>query len=262
MRACVLSWGGADAARGWRGPSGGAGPAGVVGTLPSTVTSLAASRGSAALDVSGRVFTWGFNDSRGGGDAFVRGRFSGAIEASGQLGRALPAGAAPAAARQTPATVALDEPAVAVASGRYHTLAAGASGRVFSWGLNDHGQLGRAVRSLAPGGDGAGGAGLRCREGPACADGTPRTARLLRPPRLPAVVAVAAGRYFSIALTAEGAVYAWGRCACGRPASPPVGGYPADAERGYPAGGRLETRPYRIQAAPHPSRSRSRSPTP
>ena len=172
MRACVVSWGGADAARGWRGPSGGAGPVGVVGTLPSTVTSLAASRGSAALDVSGRVFTWGFNDSRGGGDAFVRGRFGGAVEASGQLGRALPAGAAPAAARHTPATVALDEPAVAVASGRYHTLAAGASGRVFSWGLNDHGQLGRAARSLAPGGAGAGGGGLRCRDGPACVDGT------------------------------------------------------------------------------------------
>jgi len=181
MRVCVVSWGGADAARGWRGPSGGAGPVGAVAALPSTMISLAASRGSAALDASGRIFTWGFNDSHGGGDAFVRGRFGGAIGASGQLGRALPAGVAPGAARHTPAAVALDEPAVchagleprtsarpqptrhsapgrsathtaeprlaqvAVASGRYHTLAAGASGRVLTWGLNDHGQLGRTL---------------------------------------------------------------------------------------------------------------------
>ena len=61
-RVCVVSWGGAEAARGWRGPSGGAGPVGVVAALPSTMVSLAASRGSAALDASGRVFTWGFND--------------------------------------------------------------------------------------------------------------------------------------------------------------------------------------------------------
>ena len=124
---CVVSWGGADAARGWRGPSGGAGPVGAVAALPSTMISLAASRGSAALDASGRVFTWGFNDSHGGGDAFVRGRFGGAIEASGQLGRALPAGAAPAAARHTPATVALDEPAVCHAQGSNPGLARGHS---------------------------------------------------------------------------------------------------------------------------------------
>ena len=86
--ACVVSWGGADAARGWRGPSGVDGPVGRVrGALPpGGVVALAASRSSMALDASGRVFTWGFNDSRGGGDAYVRGRFGSAIDASGQNG--------------------------------------------------------------------------------------------------------------------------------------------------------------------------------
>ena len=42
---------------------------------------------------------------------------------------------------------ALAARAVAIASGRYHALAVGAAGEVISWGLNDHGQLGRAARS-------------------------------------------------------------------------------------------------------------------
>lgn len=212
--ACVYSWGGADAARGWRGVSGGAGPVGRVhGELTDGVAALAASRGSLALDVAGSVFTWGFNDSRGGGDAYVRGRFGSAIDASGQLGRVLKPGVSAAAARATPAAAALPEPAVAIASGRYHALAVGRSGAVVTWGLNDHGQLGRAAR---------GEASSRCREGPSCHDGAPRAAWALRAPQLPPVRAVAAGRYFSIAVTHDGRVFAWGRCACGRAAGGPL----------------------------------------
>ena len=213
-RTCVFSWGGADAARGWRGVSGGAGPVERVhGELTERVAALAASRGSLALDSDGRVFTWGFNDSRGGGDAYVRGRFGSAIDASGQLGRVSKPGVSAAAAKANPGAAALPEPAVAIASGRYHALAVGRSGAVVSWGLNDHGQLGRAARSAAS---------SRCREGPSCHDGAPRAAWALRAPQLPPVRAVVAGRYFSVAVTHDGRVFAWGRCACGREAGGPL----------------------------------------
>jgi alpha-tubulin suppressor-like RCC1 family protein len=47
--------------------------------------------------------------------------------------------------------------------------------------------------------------------GSRCRDGTP-----LPVEGTPAALAVAAGRYFSVAIGTDGRAYAWGRCACGR----------------------------------------------
>ena len=164
---CVYSWGGGDMPRGWaaRGPSGGHGPArrvgGALASDAQRVLHVAGSRNSMAVGADHRVYTWGLNDSKGGGDAwFVRGGHVSAISDSGQLGRRDVAPGSPpqsAAERRrrrrsaspfAPAAIvegALGaEGAIAIASGRYHALAVGKLSRaVYSWGLNSHGQLGR-----------------------------------------------------------------------------------------------------------------------
>jgi alpha-tubulin suppressor-like RCC1 family protein len=77
----------------------------------------------------------------------------------------------------------------AVVAGEYHSLALSAAGTVFSWGLNFSGQLGD-------------GSGLDSSV-PVALDRTNRFAGK-------AVIALAAGLEHSLALTAEGVVYAWG----------------------------------------------------
>ncbi len=52
-----------------------------------------------------------------------------------------------------------------VIAGRYHSFAVSDDGRVFSWGLNDYGQLGRPA--VLAGGE-------TCHSGPTCFDGRPR----------------------------------------------------------------------------------------
>ena len=133
----AVSWAGGELARGWRGRSGGAGPSGRVGGSLSAarVSVVAASRNSLAIDIDGFVHSCGFNDSRGGGDRWHT-TATRAIDDSGQLGRG---------GRKTPEIVQRAGRALAIASGRYHALAIAAADRsVVSWGLNDHGQLGRA----------------------------------------------------------------------------------------------------------------------
>lgn len=214
MEGCAFSWGGSPLARGWEGRSVGDGPAArVAGALAKrSVKLVAASRNSLAVDAGGRVFSWGSNNSRGGGDAYhVRGKFSTAISDSGQLGRhaSFLSSQGRQRASHLPAAVNIP-PVIALASGRYHALAIEASTkRVFSWGLNDHGQLGRSGwadrRSTRP---------LSCEQGPRCRDGWPRSVDhpILRNE---SIVDVAAGRYFSLAVAASGRAYAWGRCSCG-----------------------------------------------
>ena len=73
----------------------------------------------------------------------------------------------------------------AISAGNGHTLAVGLDGRVWSWGLNTSGQLGRT--------------------------GTTHDYIPLEIPGLANIVAVAAGAEHSLALTAEGTVYGWGR---------------------------------------------------
>ncbi len=76
---------------------------------------------------------------------------------------------------------------VAVAAGTYHSVALTADGGVWTWGYNGYGQLGDGTTTLRS-------APVRI----TALDGVP-------------IVAVAAGEFHTLALTAGGEVYAWGR---------------------------------------------------
>ncbi|CAI7864795.1 unnamed protein product [Closterium sp. NIES-53] len=78
---------------------------------------------------------------------------------------------------------------VAVATGQYHSVAVMESGRVFTWGLNNRGQLGRPIKSKED--------GFR----PGLVGG------LLAQER---VLAIVAGRYFTLAITQHGRLFTWG----------------------------------------------------
>ena len=80
---------------------------------------------------------------------------------------------------------------VVVSAGFFHNIAITADGAVWSWGDGGYAQLGHGVRQ-----------------------------RQLLPKKIEAfagrrVVAVSAGREHSLALTADGAVFTWGRGECG-----------------------------------------------
>ena len=79
--------------------------------------------------------------------------------------------------------------AIAVAAGSYHSLALKADGRVLAWGRNTYGQLGD---------------GTTMNRNPAVEAQTAPGQALV------GVVAIAAGDNFSLALTADGIVWAWG----------------------------------------------------
>jgi Regulator of chromosome condensation (RCC1) repeat len=89
---------------------------------------------------SGQVpsaWCWGRNSSDGGG-----GHGTAPVPDAGQLGHSGP-GNGPARVQGD-----LDGLTVtSVATGRYHSVAA-AGGRVFTWGLNDQGQLGRGATTV------------------------------------------------------------------------------------------------------------------
>lgn len=163
--------------------------------------SVSATGHSLAVTLDGRVWSWGRNSSNGGG-----GYGSEPIKDSGQLGWRERADAAPG----TPAVVATPPGVrfVAVASGRYHSLALDVDGGVWSWGLNDYGQLGRAAN------DSVGGE-ASCMRGAGCRSGLPT-----RVAGLPKAVRIAATRYASLAVTADGGrVWTWGADSCGVPLS-------------------------------------------
>lgn len=104
------------------------------------VVSIAASRHTLLLTRSGQVWSMGANDSSGGG-----GHGSRAMTASGQLGRG---GGWPPG----PVLGALQGHMIkAVAAGRFHSVAVTAEGAVFTWGLNDWGQLGRPAAAVQVG---------------------------------------------------------------------------------------------------------------
>lgn len=100
------------------------------------VSSVAASRHSLLVTRSGTVWSMGVNDSSGGG-----GHGSKALQASGQLGRS--GSWAPGQVVGTLQGQVVKQ----VAAGRYHSVAVTVEGRVYTWGLNDWGQLGRAALS-------------------------------------------------------------------------------------------------------------------
>ena len=93
---------------------------------------------------------------------------------------------------QTAAAATAGERFVRVACGSFHNLALTASGAVYSWGINDYGQLG---------------------------DGTTINARdlvLVQGLEGVVVVDIACGGWHSVAITEEGDVYVWGRGEYGR----------------------------------------------
>lgn len=148
-------------------------------TAPRFAAVSAAGGHAVGVTSDGRVFAWG----------------QGADAALGQ-GPGLPA--APTATPLAVTGGGLSGSVVtAVAAGGAHSLALTAAGAVFSWGDNSRGQLGRAAADAA-----------------AVAAGSPAPAASL-PARVafPAgvtITALAAGRAHSLALAADGAIWAWG----------------------------------------------------
>lgn len=119
-----------------------------------------------ALDVFGRVWSWGGNFQ-------------------GQLGRA-----GGAALNQPPAVVEGLPPVLALAGGQNHVLALTDAGEVWSWGANAAGQLGLGHLQSS-----------------------------FKPQRVDidaAVTAIAAGDTHSLAIDDDGRLYAWGSNHCGQ----------------------------------------------
>src|SRR6266536_1851929 len=135
-----------------------------------------ARRGVIATRVTQRAYAAGVAAGRiwGSGDNYLVG-----------LGEATPLTTAYAL---EPTELIIDRPAV-VAAGGVHSLALDASGSVWSWGSNDNGQLGLVAGTLEPG---------------AAAQ------RPYKVDKLADVIAIAAGTYHSLALRADGVVWAWG----------------------------------------------------
>ncbi len=87
---------------------------------------------------------------------------------------------------------------IAVALGGYHSIALAADGTMYSWGYNDHGQLGNnsTTNSSIP---------VKVLKG-AYSEGT----TYLGDNSSNKIIAVALGKYHSIALATDGTVYSWG----------------------------------------------------
>ena len=160
-----------------------------------TVVAVAAGGHSLAIDAEGGVWVWGRNSSDGGG-----GYGSPPLKDSGQLGHGVAGG---------PGRVGgglQGRKAVSGAVGRYHTAAA-AEGAVYTWGLNDQGQLGRAGTDAPHPGQGSCTSGGTCRSGVAARV----TGGGLEDEY---VVRVAAGRYSTLAITRDGGLFTWGLDQC------------------------------------------------
>lgn len=185
------------------------------------VVAASASGHTAVATASGWLYTVGRNDSHGGGA-----HGSTPIDDSGQLGRGGNMGAFERVVG------ALDgETVTSVGCGRYHTVCSTENGNVYSFGLNDVGQLGTSgimgVMPVAkPRCDSGGNCeeltsdkselaqlGESCFSGAACRIGAPK--RVTFPEGDVKIKSVAAGRYTSAAVTQDGRVYVWGFNLCG-----------------------------------------------
>ncbi|KNC54463.1 RCC1 domain-containing protein [Thecamonas trahens ATCC 50062] len=184
------------------------------------VEKVAAGGHSVALTSGGGVVTWGRNSSAGGG-----GGGSPPVHASGQLGRFDDHGS-PGVVTALAGIEVVD-----VAAGRYHSAAVSADGVLYTWGLNDFGQLGRrgiagddGVAAPMPGSPeeatllsqrcsgGHAAPAPACCGGVGCRDGWPRAVPVARGV---VFVAVTAGRYHTTAVAADGSVYTMGLNVCG-----------------------------------------------
>ena len=133
---------------------------------------------SLVLTTAGHVFAWGANDS-------------------GQLGDGtLTPHATPLSVRQ-PSGVGQLEDIKAIAAGTRHNLALTAHGGVYAWGENDTSQLGDGTTDPHP-------LPVLVKDPPGPSNG------VLPLRNLTGVIAVAAGFGHSLALSADGTVWAWG----------------------------------------------------
>jgi len=185
------------------------------------IVAIAASGHTAVVNERGELYTAGRNSSAGGG-----GHGSPPINDSGQIGR----GGDPGAMERVRGDL-LGEVVTSVGCGRYHTVVSTESGRVYSFGLNDVGQLGThgimgegSKRDVIcdSGGrcegigeikDTLAEVGEKCIGGPACRMGVP--ARVKFESENVQIKSVVAGRYCSAAITKDGDVFVWGLNSCG-----------------------------------------------
>jgi len=193
--------------------------------LSVNAVAIAASGHTVLVDDTGYVYTAGRNSSAGGG-----GRGSPPIEDSGQLGR----GGNPSAMERVLGKLN-GEVVVSAGAGRYHTVVATESGKVFTFGLNDAGQLGAAgIMGVTPTTKVTCDSGGNCdglmrktslvREGESCYGGA--ACRIGVPTQIKfgngsiKFKSVAAGRYCGAAVSDAGAVYVWGLNSCANNAAP------------------------------------------
>jgi len=154
-------------------PNPAPGPVTLAGATGPVVQIAAGCEHSLALTSTGQLYSFGGN------------RY-------GQLGRS--ANAETSTANPIPAQVTLPGDAgapVAIAAGGFHSLVLTAGGQVYAFGLNEDGQLGNAANA-----------------GSERANPTP--ARVTLPGASAAPIAIAAGERHSLAITGDGALFAFG----------------------------------------------------
>ena len=147
---------------------------------------------SASTDAAGLVHAWATTPTRAGR--------LGVIHASLHEGGGSEVTLVTTALGPQPGWTFEDVP-VAIAAGGAHSLALLRSGTVYAWGANDVGQLGPGIDP----------------------EDVPFSAVPLRVAQVSNVVAITAGAWHSVALTAEHTVVGWGAYAENYPATPPAG---------------------------------------
>ena len=167
---------------------------------PSDVRFVAAGGHNIVIDAAGVLWTWGRNNSAGGG-----GFGSTSVPDSGQLGMSRDPGARESVA----APLQTQDRFVAADCGRYHSAAISTAGKLHTWGLNDFGQLGRPATDAQA---------AACDSGASCRDASEERALGSEPGfEAEELVAVAAGRYHTVVAAQSGAVYTTGLNFCGNP---------------------------------------------
>lgn len=182
-----------------------------------------------ALDAKGVVWSWGGQEHSETADGVLYGRPHQAEETRAELGRSVSSATNLGWVNPRVVDGLPTKGIVGVAAGRYHSLAVDTTGGVWSWGMDVWGQLGRdrGITTEAeaappppppPGGNHVANplASFECfRRFRDCEAATPGAVAIGS--NRTVVTAVAAGRYASVAVAADGTVWGWGLLACGRP---------------------------------------------